>query len=174
MADFDNTATSFGDSSQAASGMLENFSVPGETANGTSVDVHSSLEATLKHLEKLSESLVRQQKQKEDEFDCFGKSIAVQLKKLPLTSAMKLKVKIQTLLTEERITCLDANRKNTSEPSDNNSVVMEEEEEDIERLIECTAIIKEKEERPPSRSSELSLHVSCSSSDDDDSEREDG
>lgn len=39
----------------------------------------------------------------DDEFDAFGKSVAAQLKKFSLPGALKTQVKIQSLLTQERI-----------------------------------------------------------------------
>ncbi|XP_069693222.1 uncharacterized protein [Periplaneta americana] len=39
----------------------------------------------------------------EDEFDAFGRSVAAQLKKFSLAGALKTQVKIQSLLTQERI-----------------------------------------------------------------------
>jgi hypothetical protein len=42
-------------------------------------------------------------KSNDDEFDAFGKSVAAQLKKFSLAGALKTQVKIQSLLTQERI-----------------------------------------------------------------------
>lgn len=155
------------------------------------------------------EAVRKDEQHKEDEFDSFGKSIAQQLRKLPIISAMRMKIKIQVLLSEERINRLGGNGENpddggitvmevgeqnqeqTTENNDENR--MQEAEESAENFVGNAEIItnngegnknnaekvgenvieitdEEEEERPPSRASTLSLHVSCSS--DEDSETE--
>ncbi|XP_071446762.1 uncharacterized protein [Hetaerina americana] len=44
--------------------------------------------------------------QKDSEFEAFGRSIAAQLKNMPFSVALQLQLKIQTLVTEERLTML--------------------------------------------------------------------
>ncbi|KAJ9581846.1 hypothetical protein L9F63_003814 [Diploptera punctata] len=41
--------------------------------------------------------------EREDEFDIFGRSVAAQLRQLPLTDALSIQLKLQTILTEARI-----------------------------------------------------------------------
>lgn len=44
----------------------------------------------------------------EDEFTLYGKHIAAQLRELPLVNALRLQEQIQSLITQERISCLSA------------------------------------------------------------------
>ncbi|GFG29874.1 hypothetical protein Cfor_09298 [Coptotermes formosanus] len=55
-------------------------------------------------------------KNNDDEFDAFGKSVAAQLKKFSLAGALKTQVKIQSLLTQERI--IDAMESESTSPHD--------------------------------------------------------
>jgi hypothetical protein len=52
----------------------------------------------------------------DDEFDAFGKSVAAQLKKFSLAGALKTQVKIQSLLTQERI--IDAMESESMSPNE--------------------------------------------------------
>ena len=53
-------------------------------------------------------------KNSDDEFDAFGRSVAAQLKKFSLAGALKTQVKIQSLLTQERI--IDAMESESTSP----------------------------------------------------------
>lgn len=56
----------------------------------------------------------------DDEFDIFGKSVAIQLRKLPLNQALKAQLDIQTLLINAR---LKANKGNEGNGSTSNTTI---------------------------------------------------
>lgn len=65
----------------------------------------TSIDMAIKELKSISE----QNKEKtEDEFDLFCRSIAIQLKKMPLGRALICQEKIQSVITQERITQMTA------------------------------------------------------------------
>jgi len=55
-------------------------------------------------------------KTEEDEFDFFGKSLAVQLKKMPLQGALICQQKLQQVMMDERMYQLDEGTRHTSSP----------------------------------------------------------
>lgn len=55
-------------------------------------------------------------KTQEDEFDFFGKSLAVQLKKMPLQRALICQQKLQQVMMEERMYQLDEGTRHASSP----------------------------------------------------------
>ena len=55
-------------------------------------------------------------KTQEDEFDFFGKSIAVQLKKMPLQRALICQQKLQQVMMYERLYQLNEGTRHTSSP----------------------------------------------------------
>jgi len=55
-------------------------------------------------------------KTQEDEFDFFGKSLAVQLKKMPLQRALICQQKLQQVMMDERMYQLDEGTRHTSSP----------------------------------------------------------
>jgi len=55
-------------------------------------------------------------KTQEDEFDFFGKSLAVQLKKMPLQRALICQQKLQQIMMDERMYKLDEGTRHTSSP----------------------------------------------------------
>lgn len=59
----------------------------------------TAVESSINKLQKISELC----KEDDDEFDYFGKSIAVQLRKMPLARALVCQQKLQAVLTEERL-----------------------------------------------------------------------
>ncbi|XP_021930537.1 uncharacterized protein LOC110835002 isoform X2 [Zootermopsis nevadensis] len=56
----------------------------------------------------------------DDEFDAFGRSVAAQLKKFSLAGALKTQVKIQSLLTQERI--IDAVESESMSPNEDYNI----------------------------------------------------
>lgn len=66
---------------------------------------------TMRHLRNISDLLVKNN----DEFEIFGRSVAVQLKKMSLRTALKLQAKIQSLLSLHRIEDIEREAKEKSE-----------------------------------------------------------
>jgi hypothetical protein len=71
-------------------------------------DVNSAIEK----LRKISDDC----KTQEDEFDLFGKSLAVQLKKMPLQRALICQQQLQEVMMDERMYQIDEGTRHTSSP----------------------------------------------------------
>ena len=68
--------------------------------------------SAIEKLRKISDDC----KTQEDEFDFFGKSLAVQLKKMPLQQAVICQQKLQQVMVDERLYQLNEGTRYTSSP----------------------------------------------------------
>ena len=87
--------------------MKRNRGMKRPIANGLQ-DVNSAIEK----LRKISDDC----KTQEGEFDFFGKSLAVQLKKMPLQRALICQQKLQQVMMDERMYQLDEGTRHASSP----------------------------------------------------------
>lgn len=114
---------------------------------------------TMRHLKNISDLLVKN----EDEFEIFGKSVAVQLKKMSLCTALKLQAKIQSLLSQHRIDDIERKIKEKSESKGNDTQVQSSADSKEDSNNEDESSNEESKKEDSQQPASPSLSLTCAS-----------
>uniref|UniRef100_A0A1B6HTM4 THAP-type domain-containing protein n=2 Tax=Homalodisca liturata TaxID=320908 RepID=A0A1B6HTM4_9HEMI len=116
-------------------------------------DLADQMRDAMKHLKNITSLLTSS----EDEFELFGRSVALQLKKMSLCTALTVQAKIQHLLSQYRISDIKREAKDRLRQATTNEADSEENK--------CEDKVKGGEEHPEASSPQLSLTCASETSD---------